>query len=90
MKAQVVDSSSGIDIITQAPTSPKKKVKPLFFPTSYMTEGEIDHDANFHPIDTSMQREEINNPMYRKWGVFQDLGNVATPGQSLVFITDCP
>ncbi len=85
IKAQVVDSSSGIDILKQAPTSPKKKVKPLYFPTYYITEGEIDHNSNFHPIDTSMQREEINNPMYRKWGVFQDLGNVATPGQSLIF-----
>ncbi len=85
--AQSINKTNILNSNNNAPenAAPKKKAKALFFPTLVISENEINHNRVFQALDTSMNREEIHNPMYKKWGVFQDLGNVGTPGQSLIF-----
>jgi len=57
--------------------------------SKYLTKlfKEINLDRNINPnfLDTSLDKTEIFNPMHSKYGLFQDLGNIGTPGRSLIF-----
>jgi hypothetical protein len=58
------------------------------YPTSYFTEYSLDRNLDLIPEDTTMLRNEIYHPYYRQYGMFQDLGNIGTPGRSLFFTFD--
>jgi hypothetical protein len=55
------------------------------FPTRQISERELDRNRSWRVIDTGFVRNEIYHPMYEKYGLFQDLGNIGTPAQSLIF-----
>lgn len=42
-------------------------------------------ESMHHSIDTSLFEAELYNPMVKKYRLYQDLGNIGTPSQSLVF-----
>lgn len=76
----VVDANAQIDSASQLLM---KKVN-----TSYINEKLWDRNQIFLALDTITNRDEIYNPMYFKHGIFQDLGNICTPGKSLIFNFD--
>lgn len=55
------------------------------FPTTYLSEYDIDRNLPEHLEDTSINHNEIYHPYYRNFGIFQDLGNIGTPGRSQFF-----
>ncbi len=55
------------------------------YPTQTITEYELDRNLPFHFEDTVINKNEVYQPMYKTLGVFQDLGNVGSPGRSLFF-----
>jgi hypothetical protein len=67
-------------LFAQTDSIQKKK-----YPTEFITEFAL--DRNLSPVfeDTILRRDEIYHTYYKKNGVFQDLGNIGTPGRSLVF-----
>jgi hypothetical protein len=62
-------------------------VKPF---TSQITEQKINQNENWQPIDTGFQRMEIFQPVFKKYIVFQDLGNVGSPSRPLLFDVNRP
>lgn len=55
------------------------------YPTRYYTEFEMDRNLKWHFIDTVIKKDENYQPLYKKYGIYQDLGNVGTPGTNLFF-----
>lgn len=55
------------------------------FPARYTTEYNLDRNLGYTPLDTNMNETEIFQAWYQKSRIFQDLGNIASPGRSLVF-----
>jgi hypothetical protein len=53
--------------------------------TRLITEQEIDRNQDWHSIDTSLNRFEIFQPVYKKYIMFQDLGNIGSPSRPLLF-----
>lgn len=47
-------------------------------------------DPEYQYLDTLMEKLEIYHPMYRKLHIFQDLGNIGSPVQSLIFNNERP
>jgi hypothetical protein len=64
---------------------PKRK-----FPTSYLSEQAIDRNLPEQLEDTAINHNEIYHPYYRNFGIFQDLGNIGTPGRSQFFSFNRP
>jgi hypothetical protein len=62
-----------------------KYIKPS---TRFMTEQDYDRNKNWNQIDTSLNRSEIFNPVYKKYILFQDLGNIGSPSRPLLFDID--
>jgi hypothetical protein len=62
-----------------------KYIKPS---TRFMTEQDYDRNKTWRNIDTGMNRSEIFNPVYKKYIVFQDLGNIGSPSRPLLFDVD--
>jgi hypothetical protein len=55
------------------------------FSTQYATEYGLDRHLALSYEDTLMRNNEIYHPYFRNYSAFQDLGNIGTPGRSLVF-----
>lgn len=53
--------------------------------TYTITEKQIDRNEKWLPLDTSITKNELFHPMYSKYGLFQDMGNIGSAGQSLIF-----
>lgn len=53
--------------------------------TFTITEARIDRHSSWSALDTSITKNELFHPMYAKYGFFQDLGNIGSASQSLVF-----
>lgn len=53
-------------------------------PAQEITEKEIDYKRSFRDLDTSIERVEIFNPAFQQI-VFQDLGNIGSAFQPLLF-----
>lgn len=53
--------------------------------TSWITEQAFERNQSYLPLDTTGNRDELFLPLYARYGLFQDLGNIGTPGQSLIF-----
>jgi hypothetical protein len=64
-----------------------KQVKPQ---TRFLSEQDIDRNKQWNPIDTSLNRIEIINPVYKKYILFQDLGNMGSPSRPLLFDINRP
>ena len=62
----------------------------LKYPSTYVTEYDIDRNLNAHLEDTALNQNEIYHPYYKNHGIFQDLGNIGTAGRSLFFNFDRP
>ena len=69
----------------QIDSLPKRK-----FPTSYLSEQAIDRNLPEQLEDTAINHNEIYHPYYRNFGIFQDLGNIGTPGRSQFFSFNRP
>lgn len=54
-------------------------------PTRYVNEYETDRNQPFKYIDSSLNEAEIFHPMYQKQVVFQDQGNIGSPGRNVVY-----
>ncbi|MES2690483.1 MAG: putative porin [Bacteroidota bacterium] len=54
-------------------------------PTRFVNEHETDRSQPYKYIDSSLNETEIFHPMYRKQVIFQDLGNIGSPGRNVVF-----
>ena len=55
------------------------------YPSLFITEYAQDRNLPMVYEDTVIRRNEIYHPYYKKNTVFQDLGNIGTPGRSLLF-----
>jgi hypothetical protein len=53
--------------------------------TRFITEKDVDNNLTWQKIDTGINRIEIFQPAYKKYILFQDLGNLGTPSQPLLF-----
>jgi hypothetical protein len=53
--------------------------------TQLMTEVEISRNQDWKLVDTGFQRMEIFQPAFKKYVLFQDLGNVGTAARPLLF-----
>ncbi len=53
--------------------------------TFTITENNINRHENWKVLDTSIVKNEQFHPMYAKFGLFQDLGNIGSASQSLIF-----
>lgn len=53
--------------------------------TFVISEKQIDRHQKWVILDTSITKNEIFHPMYAKYGFFQDMGNIGSAGQSLIF-----
>ena len=53
--------------------------------TYTIIEKQIDRNEKWLPLDTSITKNELFHPMYSKYGLFQDMGNIGTASQSLIF-----
>jgi hypothetical protein len=58
------------------------------FPTRFTNEYNLDRNLGYTALDTNMNETEIFQAWYQKSRIFQDLGNIGTPGRSLVFSLD--
>lgn len=56
--------------------------------TRNISEFDIDHNKEYSFIDTSFNRLEIFQPVFKKYIVFQDLGNVGSSARPLLFNVD--
>lgn len=56
-------------------------------PTRYLTEHDIDRQLPYRYIDSSLNETEIFHPMFARQVVFQDLGNIGSPGRTIPFST---
>src|ERR1043165_3731141 len=51
--------------------------------TRYFTEQDLDHNTPWEHIDTGFNRLEIFQPTFKKYIMFQDLGNFGSPARPL-------
>ncbi len=58
--------------------------------TNVLTEAEIIRNENWKPIDTGFQRMEIFQPAFKKYILFQDLGNLGSATRPLLFDVNRP
>lgn len=56
--------------------------------TFTINEKQIDRHQSWKALDTSITKNEIFNPMYAKYGIFQDQGVIGSAAQSLIFNYD--
>lgn len=63
----------------------KDSVQHTKFTTSWTTEYGLDRNLPQQTEDTVIRRNEIYHTLYKKYGLFQDLGNIGTPGRNLFF-----
>lgn len=55
------------------------------FITKYFTKNSFERNEHLKFLDTTLQKDEIFHPMYKQFGVFQDLGNQGTAVNPLWF-----
>lgn len=55
------------------------------FPTRFFTQNMYERQEPLQFLDTAMHKDEIFHPMYKRFGVFQDLGNQGTAVNPLWF-----
>ena len=60
------------------------------YPSTFVTEHDIDRNLSPQYEDTVINHNEIYHPYYRNFGIFQDLGNIGTPGRSQFFTFNRP
>lgn len=53
--------------------------------TRFTTADQVDRDEPLKLVDTSFNRTEFFHPAYRKWVMFQDLGNIGSASAPLFF-----
>lgn len=53
--------------------------------TQFITEAALTRNEDWQSIDTGFQRMEIFQPVFKKYIIFQDLGNMGTPARPLLF-----
>lgn len=53
--------------------------------TSFITEKGINQNEDWKQVDTGFQRLDIFQPVFKKYILFQDLGNVGSPCRPLLF-----
>jgi hypothetical protein len=56
--------------------------------TRFVTEADFDRNKEWRQVDTSLNRSEIISPVYKKYILFQDLGNTGSPSRPLLFDID--
>jgi hypothetical protein len=54
-------------------------------PVRYVNEYETDRNQQYKYVDSSMNETEIFHAMYQKQVIFQDLGNIGSPGRNAFF-----
>ncbi|MCG9880365.1 MAG: putative porin [Bacteroidia bacterium] len=72
-------------VFCQSDSIPKAK-----YPSRYFTEYDVDRNLDSKLEDTTINQNEIYHPYYRNYGIFQDLGNIGTPGRSMFFTHNRP
>jgi hypothetical protein len=65
-------------------------VNKIKYPSTFVTEHDIDRNLSPQYEDTVINHNEIYHPYYRNFGIFQDLGNIGTPGRSQFFTFNRP
>lgn len=55
------------------------------YKTYTLTEKNIDKHNKWEVLDTSITKNEQFHPMYFRYGLFQDMGNIGSASQSLIF-----
>jgi hypothetical protein len=58
--------------------------------TRFTSEADISRNMAFKLVDTATRRIEVFHNLYRQYTLFQDLGNIGTPAQSLFFRVERP
>ncbi|OYU96203.1 MAG: hypothetical protein CFE21_07270 [Bacteroidetes bacterium B1(2017)] len=63
----------------------KDSSKQVPYPTQFFTEFALDRNLGLVYEDTVIRRNEIYHTYFKKNVMFQDLGNIGTPGRSMFF-----
>lgn len=53
--------------------------------TQFITEDALTRNEDWKTVDTGFQRMEIFQPVFKKYILFQDLGNIGSPARPLLF-----